>query len=324
MPFTSPSVRLAATASTLLLALHGPAVALDVRSYASQVNDVDAVNTHWFETSDGAVIVDAQRILPEAERALEHLRATTDQPVTAIVITHAHTDHYGGLPVWTAAFPEAVIYTDRTTHDSIVNDRRGFIAARRERHGERFPTLGELQSAMANATIVADGQEIDVGKTALTFHVLGASEAEAHTLVTVPEENVTFVGDLVSVGVPAVPLESLDAWLAQLALLETRFDGHRLYQGHGPAPIAGAEIAEQRRFLERLDELVVDAVADGTFDVDERDAAVFALEAEWPFHAGVAGNTRQQILGFSLQRVAEQKGAELGEGVGFGIAEGDE
>ncbi|MBE9048121.1 MBL fold metallo-hydrolase [Pleurocapsales cyanobacterium LEGE 10410] len=131
------------TVSTIVVASEP----LKVWSYASQVNDVDAVNSHWFETSEGVVAIDAQRLLPEAERALEHLRRTIDAPVTAMVITHAHTDHYGGLPVWKTAFPHARIFTDETTLQSIRTDGRGFIAARKERHGDRFANHDDLKAA---------------------------------------------------------------------------------------------------------------------------------------------------------------------------------
>ena len=117
------SIILTTTTTASLLAVSAQAqTEFVVHSYASQVKDVDSVNSHWFETAGGVVLIDTQRILPEAERALEHLRASTDQDVTAIVVTHAHTDHYGGLPVWVEAFPEATIYTDETTLASIRTD----------------------------------------------------------------------------------------------------------------------------------------------------------------------------------------------------------
>jgi glyoxylase-like metal-dependent hydrolase (beta-lactamase superfamily II) len=55
-----------------------------------------------------AVLVDAQFIESEAARLVEMIRGTGKR-LTTVYITHAHPDHYFGLPVIQAAFPEAKI-----------------------------------------------------------------------------------------------------------------------------------------------------------------------------------------------------------------------
>lgn len=306
------------TRTLLLLAattLAAPALASDLRvfSYASQVNDVDAVNSHWFETGAGTVLIDAQRLLPEAERALQHLRATTDEPVVAIVVSHAHTDHYGGLPVWLDAFPEAQVITDSTTLGSILEDGRGFIAARGELHGERFATQVMLTQAVADARVIEAGEEVAIGDATLAFDVLGPSEAESTVVTEVVGRGTAFVGDLINIGIPAVPFEDLDAWLDQLDGFEARFEeGDRLHIGHGPSPASVADVPEQRRYLTTLRGLVAGALeGDGVLDAAETDAIVFALEAGWPFHEGVAGQTRREVGAFSAGRVAGQLGGRV-------------
>lgn len=301
-------LRAASAALALATLAAGSAAALEVHSYASQVNDVDSVNSHWFETAEGIVLIDAQRLLPEAERLVRHIRATSDRSVAMIVVTHAHTDHYGGLPVLTAAFPEARVVMDRTTANSIRSDGRGFIDMRNDRHGERFAPQSDLTEAIRDAEIVADGQVIEIGGVTLGFAVFGASEAESATLVKVEGTDVTFIGDLINAGAPAVPFESLSRWLEQLDLIEAAFDGdERLYQGHGPAPVYVSDVIDQRRFLTTLDDLVREAMRDGELTKAEEDDVVFRLERGWPFYEGVAGNTRREVLGFAVRTVAEQQ-----------------
>lgn len=102
-------------------------------------------------------------------------------------------------------------------------------------------------------------------------------------------------------------------WLSQLTELEALYATFTLYQGHGPVPIAIAEVTEQQRFLVALRDLVAERTTDEVLSANERDEIVLALEAKWPFYAGVAGNTRREILAFNAGLVAEQMRAMVEE-----------
>lgn len=143
----------------------------------------------------------------------------------------------------------------------------------------------------------------------MTAHVFGPSEAE-RTLVLIRDDGTAFIGDLINTGVPAVPFESLDSWLKQLDDLATMLTG-TVFQGHGEAPIKIGALADQRRFLTVLRDLVSERVADGRLSEDDRREVVFALEARWPFYMGVAGNTRREMLAFDADLVAKQMGATV-------------
>ena len=77
------------------------------------------VNTYWIETPGGGlVVIDVQRDLVHAAQALAAVKAV-GKPVRAILITHAHPDHYTGLGLFRGAFPGVPVYSSKATADAI-------------------------------------------------------------------------------------------------------------------------------------------------------------------------------------------------------------
>ncbi|MEO9046558.1 MAG: MBL fold metallo-hydrolase [Gemmatimonadaceae bacterium] len=150
------------TATTL--ATWAPAMAQDHSSIQSvsqaktgvwTYSGTGTVNTYCIEVPGGGlVIIDVQRDLVHAAQALTAVKAA-GKPVRAILVTHAHPDHYTGLGLFRQAFPGVPVYSSKTTADAIRNDTYGANAGeqadapdiREARidppHGRRLCSIGE-------------------------------------------------------------------------------------------------------------------------------------------------------------------------------------
>lgn len=285
-----------------------------VLSYASDHKDVDQVATHIILGPEGAVVVDGQRLLPEGERVARLLRDAGVR-VAGILITHPHTDHYGGLPaIAAAAGPGVPIVAAERTVRSMRDDSKGFNAARRRAHAERFPTQDDINAALPNR-LIADGETFTLGGLRFAAWDMGPGESETTTAFHLPDHGLLFPGDLVgNMAIPA-PFESLTRWLEQLEMAAQRYrDVTAVYHGHG-APLAGPTalqdlLAQRRDYLVALRDAVVAGLAEsgaGQLRDDVRDRIVTGLEIRFPFHAPGGGGTRQQMLRAVVGWVATQQ-----------------
>lgn len=277
-----------------------------VVSYASDPNDVDAVNTHWLETEDGVVLIDAQRLLPEAQRIVDLLEARKKR-IAAVFVTHAHTDHYAGLSRYRAAAPDAPIFATETTIRTIRDDTYAFNARRRARHEDRFPTQDEISENLPDR-IVTHGEHMEIGGVSFQIMELTPGEADSTAMIHVPQHGLIFPGDFVQNTKIPVPFHSHETWLAQLSEIgRTLPAGTISYQGHGlPAPLHDL-IVSMEDYLSTARDLVRDAVhADGSLSDAATADVARRLTERFPFHIAGGGFSRERTLNGVVGRFASQ------------------
>ncbi len=289
---------------------------IKIHTYASQPRFHDSVNTHWIETEKSLIIIDAQRLISESKRAIRHIRSF-DKPVKAIFITHAHSDHYGGLPTFRDAFPNVPVYSNKQTIESIKNDNRGYNVARKNRLGDDFPSQSELNAALPN-DVVVDGQVLEIDGVRIRVDTVEAGEAEKGIVLYLPDHNTLFAADVLNNGFVPAPLESLDGWLKTLDEWEKIYAPDTMvYIGHGQEDLFDSLMVNQRRYLMLMRDEIKKAVKDGALTAAETDSIAFRLERAFPHSHGVGGTARFNVIKFVVGHVAKQYGAKVETEVEF-------
>jgi alkyl sulfatase BDS1-like metallo-beta-lactamase superfamily hydrolase len=156
-------------------------------------------NTFMVVTAAGRVIVDTSG--PAAAPAHHAaLTAISDAPVRAVILTHAHGDHTGGIALWKGpgtqviahrAYPEFIEYTNRLAgYFARANVAQfGLAAAPPAGATGRAPAAPPMPDVLFDAT-----HTLEVGGT--SFEVLHTpGETPDHLTVWVPSLKAAFVGD---------------------------------------------------------------------------------------------------------------------------------
>lgn len=274
--------QIASTAGTLHqpITLAGANASIAVHRY--EAPKMDAVNLYWFETDEGIVIVDAGRFLSQARYALAEIRAVSQKPIVGILITHPHTDHYGGLPVFVdAAIENVPIYSSQVTYDDMRTDGQGFITARNELHGNDFPDHDEIP--LPNQ-IVENGEDFELA--GLTFQAidLPRNETLATTLYYLPEQNVLFAGDIITnKSIPFLGDGYSSNWLSQLQMLRDCYPNIQAYHGHGEPGLVKPLSEELIGYISTMRGLVANALATNNEVTTAEKASILAeMESRYP------------------------------------------
>ena len=208
-----------------------------------------SVNSFVFSNGRALAVMDVQRKATEAERLADAVRAW-GLPLTHILISHGHTDHFTGMAVFHREFPAAriVVASEAIRRDiksyAIYMDSGGETGAepaldpalrpRSARNPAGFDYEHWIHVLPRHTLMLRGG-----GALALSTGY-PATEAPHMTTAYSPEMNALFLADLGYNGVhfwlgDDITRERIGAWRTQLALLKARYSERHptVYPGHG-------------------------------------------------------------------------------------------
>ena len=227
------------------------------------------VNAYLVETEEGVVAVDGTLTVSDG-RALRARLEQLGRPLLAVLVTHAHPDHYGGIvelvadddvPVVATSGVDAVIRRDDAAKEAIL----------RPMFGDEWPQL----RVFPNRT-VEDGDRLEFGSAGFTVVDLGPGESPHDSLWLLGDDRRTvFAGDQMYDHKHAFLADGFhQEWFAHLDRLEDELPSDStLHIGHG-GPVSVAQLGWQRQYVETF------VAAIRSADWSQPDAARASVAAE--------------------------------------------
>jgi glyoxylase-like metal-dependent hydrolase (beta-lactamase superfamily II) len=246
-----------------------------------------SVNSWILLGSTDVAIIDTQRTLPEARALVAQVQAL-GRPVQAVVVTHEHPDHLGGLEAVVSAFPEASVWASAPTTNFIREKGPTMVQMMRTQFGfgERFAARIPVPTRL-----LGDGDTVQLAGKPFKVQQLTEGESSSMTLLASAEQRIVFVADLAGNGMtPWLVDGHVQAWITQLEAAQSRFAGYTVYPGHGAAGSAAQVLGGQLTYLKFFVQAVRVEVQRSGFPLTAQAKASIraATEAAYPGYLPVA------------------------------------
>jgi glyoxylase-like metal-dependent hydrolase (beta-lactamase superfamily II) len=200
-----------------------------------------------------AVLIDTAFTIPDTRMIVDRIEKS-GKTLKAVLVSHAHPDHYFGIDVVRQAFPEVEVYARRSVIEQISEYRAKIIHWQEMYGADELPSSLRLPERLEGDSMTLEGNTI-------TFIDLYMIESLHATAFYLPSEKTLVAGDFVysnchlymsDVGDP-------DAWIAELERVRGELDIQQVIPGHGP--VGGPEqIDECIRWLQDWKEIAQPAV----------------------------------------------------------------
>jgi glyoxylase-like metal-dependent hydrolase (beta-lactamase superfamily II) len=251
------------------------------------------VNAYLVETESGLVAVDSLLTVSDS-RALREGVEALQKPLLAVLLTHSHPDHYGGLTELVAG-GDVPIIAPQGVIDTIVRDDPLKEQILRPMFGDEWPAERTFPN-----TPISDGESLEFDDAVFTVVDLGPSESPYDSpWILGRDERIVFLGDQIYDHKHCYLADGFwKQWLGNIEKLRARFPSDVVFHvGHG-GPVGSDDFDWQRRYIETF----LDAVGNADWTNQEQaHAAVVARMKDY-----LPTDELQFLMELSIEPVAAQ------------------
>lgn len=247
-------------------------------------------NPGFVVTRDGVVVVDPGSSVQAGRMVLRQIRKVTDKPVTHVLNTHVHGDHWLGNQAILEAYPEVKILAHPRMIAEAEAGAGAFWVDLMERLTEGF-TRGTR--AVVPTIPVTEDQTLTIGGFTFKIHAPEKAHSNTDIMIEVVEERLVFLGDNVLAG--RIGRMDDGTFAGSIAACERaeRIPAKVFVPGHGKTGNRQI-VTAYKDYLSTLLNAVKQGYAAGLADFEMKPAVVAKL-ARWQRWNGFADNVGRQI-----------------------------
>jgi glyoxylase-like metal-dependent hydrolase (beta-lactamase superfamily II) len=256
-----------------------------IHSYLSPADGLQ-VNTQMIEGPNAVVMFDGQLLLPYADEVASYVQLL-GKPIDRIILSHAHTDHWGGLQVLTERFPNARVFALDGIADQVRSRGPARLEGLRRTYGDKAAT----RVTVPTETITEGLQRID-GVT-YDFKRFVDAESDLQLAALLPEQKVLMAFDLVFSPKQHTftGANHFDHWILVLESLKSLQGYDTIIIGHD-TPVDRTAIDSTMTYVKRAEEIHAASADAKTYSEslkaafpDRRQAAFVDLSASYLYAA---------------------------------------
>jgi len=227
-------------------------------------------NIGVIEGSHSVLVIDCGLSPQSGHNVLNAARAIAGKRDLILTVTHAHPEHTFGAQAFKG---QARIYYNQLQRDYLAGDGEKLLKGFRPLLSpDRVYLLDDVQVTLADEVYQGNHASLDLGDRKVEFWTLGIGHSPGDQVIHIPDQGITFSGDLIEERMfPIVPFfppliraQDINVRIWQTALTKMMEQRPRIIvPGHGD--LGGVEIALQvNNYLESTRKLVASAGADKT------------------------------------------------------------